>query len=164
MARREKEIEPLEITNIEFYEHDSGRKSDFIGYASITLNDQFVITGLRVYESSKGNWVGMPGNEVGRGRKAEWKDICYPLNKEFRDEIAEAVLDEVGLDYEPYRKGGGRNSKRSSGKRSRYNDEDDHGSRRSNKRSRYDDDDDDDADDDDRGSSRKRKKRSSRYD
>lgn len=163
MARREKEIEPLEITNIEFYEHDSGRKSDFIGYASITLNDQFVITGLRVYESSKGNWVGMPGNEVGRGRKAEWKDICYPLDKEFRDEIAEAVLDEVGLDYEPYRKGGGRNSKRS-GKRSRYNDEDDRGSRRSNKRSRYDDDDDDDADDDDRGSSRKRKKRSSRYD
>ena len=59
--------------------------------ASITLNDLFVVTGLKVIEGSNGLFVAMPNR---KDNNDEWKDTCFPLNKELRDEINKVVLAE----------------------------------------------------------------------
>ena len=57
--------------------------------ASITLEDSFVVHGVKVLESQKGLFVAMPSTEF----NSEYKDICHPTTKELREDISKAVLD-----------------------------------------------------------------------
>ena len=44
--------------------------------ASVNLNDCFAIRGIRLLESEKGLYIGMPSYKAGNG---EYKDICFLL-------------------------------------------------------------------------------------
>ncbi len=57
--------------------------------ASVTLEDSFVVHGVKVLESQKGLFVAMPSTEF----NSEYKDICHPTTKELREDISKAVLD-----------------------------------------------------------------------
>lgn len=59
-------------------------------YASINLNGCFAVRNVKVLESSKGLFVSMPSYRSGNG---EYKDICFPVTKEFREQLNSAVLD-----------------------------------------------------------------------
>lgn len=59
------------------------------GFASLSINDALVIRNLSVRESENGLFVSMPSQKVG----GEYKDICYPITKELREEINKVVLD-----------------------------------------------------------------------
>lgn len=59
------------------------------GFASITIDDEFVVTGLRILSCKKGLFVSMPSQE---GRDGEYYDTSFPLNKETRDYISNEVL------------------------------------------------------------------------
>lgn len=59
-------------------------------YASVNLNDCFAIRNVKVVESSKGLFVAMPSYKAGNG---EYKDICFPVTKEFREQLNNAVID-----------------------------------------------------------------------
>lgn len=59
-------------------------------YASINLNDCFAIRNVKVMESTKGLFVAMPSYKAGNG---EYKDICFPVTKEFREQLNNAVID-----------------------------------------------------------------------
>ena len=59
-------------------------------YASINLNDCFAIRNVKVMDSTKGLFVAMPSYKAGNG---EYKDICFPVTKEFREQLDTAVLD-----------------------------------------------------------------------
>lgn len=66
--------------------------------ASITIEDCFVVTGIRVIESSNGNFFSaMPSRKTQNG---EYKDICFPITAEARaainDEILKAYYEELG--------------------------------------------------------------------
>jgi len=138
------------ITNVEFYEHDSDSNSnrrrnksdkEFIGFASITINDDLVINGFRVFDTDEGGWVGNPGGFIDK-RSKDWKDTVYGLSEELRESIQEEILDAAGLDYNPREKEDRQSSKRNS---------------RSSRSSRKDKD-----EDEDRGSRSSRNSRSSR--
>ena len=58
--------------------------------ASVNLNDCFAIRNVKVLESSKGLFVSMPSYRAGNG---EYKDICFPVTKEFREQLNSAVMD-----------------------------------------------------------------------
>ena len=58
-------------------------------FASINLNDCFAIRNVKVVDS-KGLFVAMPSYKAGNG---EYKDICFPVTKEFREQLNQAVLD-----------------------------------------------------------------------
>lgn len=58
-------------------------------YASINLNDCFAIRNVRVVDSSKGLFVAMPSYRAGN----EYRDICFPVTKEFREQLNNAVID-----------------------------------------------------------------------
>jgi len=57
--------------------------------ASINLNDCFAIRNVKVMDSSKGLFVAMPSYKAGNG---EYKDICFPVTKEFRQHLNDAVI------------------------------------------------------------------------
>jgi len=59
------------------------------GIASVNFDDCFAVTGIRIIDSQKGLFVSMPNRKVS---DTEYKDICFPVNKEFREELNNAVL------------------------------------------------------------------------
>ena len=58
-------------------------------YASVNLNDCFAIRNVKIVDSSKGLFVAMPSYKSGN----EYKDICFPVTKEFREQLNQAVID-----------------------------------------------------------------------
>ena len=63
-------------------------------FASITIEDCFVVHDLRIIKTEDKIFVAMPSKRVPDGnREQEYKDIAHPINKETRDEIEKMVLD-----------------------------------------------------------------------
>ncbi len=58
-------------------------------YASITLDDEYVVHGLKVMDSENGLWVSMPASKNKRG---EFKDIFHPITREAREALITAVI------------------------------------------------------------------------
>lgn len=56
--------------------------------ASLNINGAFAVRGIKVIEGSKGLFVSMPSYKAGN----EYKDICFPVTKECRDQLQNAVL------------------------------------------------------------------------
>ena len=59
-------------------------------YASINLNDCFAIRNVKVMDSTKGLFVAMPSYKAVSG---EYKDICFPVTKDFREQLNNVVID-----------------------------------------------------------------------
>ena len=66
-------------------------KSSTVAYASINIDDKFAVNGIRVVNSEKGLFVAMPQT---RDAKGEYRDICFPVTKELRQQLSDAVLNE----------------------------------------------------------------------
>ena len=61
-------------------------------YATVTLDNQFVINGVKVLENKNGSiFVSMPQIKNSEGN---YQDICYPKNSDLRNSIAESVIGE----------------------------------------------------------------------
>jgi len=58
-------------------------------YASVNLNDCFAIRNVKIVDSTKGLFIAMPSYKAGNG---EYKDICFPVTKEFREQLNQAVV------------------------------------------------------------------------
>ncbi len=76
-----------EITEVRIYK----AKGDGVvkAYASISLDGEFVVKGLRVVENEKGVRVIMPSRKAKDG---SYQDIFHPMNREAREKIVNAVL------------------------------------------------------------------------
>ena len=66
--------------------------SKALALASITIDKDFVVTGLTVYEGQNGLWVSMPSKKNKEGSEKPYSDVAYPITKEARQEIQDAVL------------------------------------------------------------------------
>jgi stage V sporulation protein G len=60
-------------------------------FASITLDDEFVVHDLRIIEGQKGLFVAMPSRKLPNG---EFRDVAHPIKPEVREMIQTAVLEE----------------------------------------------------------------------
>lgn len=58
-------------------------------FATIFVEKQLTITGVRVLESKNGLCVMMPSRKDSKG---EYRDVCFPITAELRNKINEAVL------------------------------------------------------------------------
>ena len=76
----------MKVTKVDIY---AVKHNTLKANATITFDDCFVVKGLKVVKGKKGLFVTMPSYEY----NGEWKDLCFPLSKEFRTEISNAVLD-----------------------------------------------------------------------
>ncbi len=62
---------------------------NLLARASVTLGGCFAITGIQIRKGKEDQpFVSMPSQKVG----AEYKDICFPCTKEFRQEFNNAIL------------------------------------------------------------------------
>lgn len=64
---------------------EGGRLAD----ASVSLDGCFAIRGVRVINGSNGPFVSMPSYRSGD----QYRDVCFPCTKEFKQEFDRAVLD-----------------------------------------------------------------------
>ena len=87
MAKKES---TLEVTGVRVYLRKPSKKSNLLASAQIELNDEFVVTGLKVLDSKKGEFVVFPAEQW---KDEEYHDIAFPITKEAREMICNAVLD-----------------------------------------------------------------------
>jgi len=59
--------------------------------AAITLNDCFVIKGVRVMKGENGLFVSMPAR---KGPDGQYREICHPITAEFARALNSTVLEE----------------------------------------------------------------------
>lgn len=76
-----------EITDVRIYKVEG--TGNLRAYAAITVDDAYVVHGLRVLEGEAGLWVGMPASKNKRG---EFKDIFHPITKEAREVLVNSVI------------------------------------------------------------------------
>lgn len=76
-----------EITDVRIYVVEG--TGNLRAYAAVTLDDAYVIHGLRVLEGEAGLWVGMPAS---KNKKGEFKDIFHPISREARDVLVKSVI------------------------------------------------------------------------
>ena len=57
-------------------------------FAAVTLNGCFAIRDIRIMEGKNGPFVSMPSRKV----NGEYRDICFPCTKEFKQRFDQAVL------------------------------------------------------------------------
>lgn len=65
-------------------------KENLVGFASVTINDCFVVDGIKVCMGEKGLFVNMPSQQDAGGN---WRDICKPITADFRRQLTEAVAE-----------------------------------------------------------------------
>lgn len=59
-------------------------------FASINFDECFVVDGIRVLDGKNGLYIAMPSQKLKNG---EYKDIAFPITKEFRQELSDMVLE-----------------------------------------------------------------------
>jgi len=65
-------------------------KDNFLGFAKVTINGAFVIDGLRILQSEKGIYAGMPSVPDSR-KEGTYRDIAYPITPEARAQINQGL-------------------------------------------------------------------------
>lgn len=67
--------------------NDKGRLK---AISTVCLNDEFLITGVRIVDCEKGLGVFMPSR---KNKNEEYRDICFPITPELHKTIKETVLE-----------------------------------------------------------------------
>ena len=84
---KERMCKVMEITKISVTPYENGRTK---GFATITIDDAFVVTGITIVEGQNGKFISFPQR---KNKDDEWKDVCFPNSKEVRDSITSIILD-----------------------------------------------------------------------
>lgn len=88
-ARKENIVETLRITGIAIRPFTTG-DDKLKAFASIILNNAFIVKDLKIIEGHQGRFVAMPSR---RGKDGIFRDVAHPLNQETRDIIEAIVLE-----------------------------------------------------------------------
>ncbi len=66
-------------------------KGNLVGFASLKINDSFVIEDFKILQSDKGIFVGMP-SKPDKNSPTGYRDTAKPITKEFREKLTGAVI------------------------------------------------------------------------
>lgn len=75
-------------TSISVKIHSVHASGPLLANASVNLNGCFAIRGVKVVQGEHGPFVSMPSYKAG----GEYKDVCFPITKDFRDQLHTAVM------------------------------------------------------------------------
>lgn len=79
----------MDITDVRLRLVDTNRSAKLKAFASITIDNVFVIHDLKVIDGHKGLFVAMPSRKTSGG---EFKDIAHPIDQTTRSLVTELVL------------------------------------------------------------------------
>lgn len=80
----------MEITNVRVRVVEK-ENSKMRGFASVTIDNQFVVHDIRILEGDNGLFLAMPSKPVAPG---EYRDIAHPINPDARKIFTDAILAE----------------------------------------------------------------------
>ena len=80
----------MEITNVRVRVVEK-ENSKMRGFASVTIDNEFVVHDIRILEGDNGLFLAMPSKQTGVG---EYRDIAHPINQEARQMFTDAILKE----------------------------------------------------------------------
>ena len=90
----------LAVTQVSVFPFKEGPSMGRIkGYATITLNDQFQIRGLRIIEGDLGLFVGYPNDPFYKGD--DYRSVCFPITRQLREHIETCVLEKYQASLDP---------------------------------------------------------------
>ena len=79
----------MEITSVKV--HKTEREgSRMKGYATVTLDDCFVVRNIRIIEGDEKLFIAMPSKKVSDDR---YEDIAHPINSEFRNYVESYIFE-----------------------------------------------------------------------
>ncbi|MCL4103266.1 stage V sporulation protein G [Fibrobacter sp. UWH9] len=82
----------LAVTSVQVFPFKEGPSMGHIkGLATVVLNDQMLIRGLRVMDGENGMFVGYPNDPFYKGE--EFRTICSPVTRQLREHIENCVLE-----------------------------------------------------------------------
>lgn len=80
----------MEITNVRVRVVEK-ENSKMRGFASVTIDNQFVVHDIRILEGDNGLFLAMPSKQTAPG---EYRDIAHPINQDARKIFTDAILAE----------------------------------------------------------------------
>lgn len=89
--KSEQAFDCLAVTNVQVFPlEESPLAGPLRAVATIVLNDQFVIRGLRVIDGMYGLYVAYPNDPFYNG---DLQNICNPITRQLREHIENCVLE-----------------------------------------------------------------------
>lgn len=77
----------MKVTEVRINKYE---KNNVKGFATITIDDDLVISGFTIVDGSKGLFVSMPNT---KGKDGEYHDTVFPLSKKGRDGLNKIIID-----------------------------------------------------------------------
>ena len=93
-ASKKKIVYPDGVTDIAVYPYEA-KDNPTVAFVNVTILDKLVLKGIRVVDGRKGLFIAFPQTKrkAKKGGKDEYFDIFFPVTKEFREELTEAILE-----------------------------------------------------------------------
>jgi len=88
--KEKQSLDALKVTSAKVYPVKA-KDSKTLAIASVTLNEQLQLTGLRIIDGVNGYFVSYPIDPTYQGE--DYHSIYYPLQKELREEIEFRILE-----------------------------------------------------------------------
>ena len=80
----------MNITNVKVHRLDGDK---VLALVSITIDNEFVVSGLKVLDGQNGLFVAMPSKKNNKeNSEKKYYDIAFPITKEARENIQRVVL------------------------------------------------------------------------
>ena len=90
----------LAVTSVQVYPFKEGPSmGKMLGMASIVLNDQLQVRGLRIMEGENGLYVAYPNDPFYKGE--DFRSICFPMKRQLREHIENCVLEKYQASLDP---------------------------------------------------------------
>lgn len=92
MSTNEHKFDCLAVTHVEVYPFQEGPSIGHMkGLATVVLNDQLHISGLRIMEGENGLFVGYPVDPFFKGD--DFRHLVNPMTRPLREHIENCVLE-----------------------------------------------------------------------
>lgn len=96
MAKKEQKTENgfecMSVTSVQVYPfREEAKFGNMLGLATVVLNDQLVIRGLRVMGGENGMFVGYPADPFYKGE--DLRSTVFPMTRALREHIENCVLE-----------------------------------------------------------------------
>ena len=90
----------LAVTQVQVYPFKEGPSmGKMLAKASIVLNDQLQVRGLRIMEGVNGLFVGYPNDPFYKGD--DFRSVCFPMTRQLREHIENCVLEKYQASLDP---------------------------------------------------------------
>lgn len=90
----------LAVTQVQVYPCKEGPyMGHILGMASVVLNDQFQVRGLRIMAGENGLFVGYPNDPFYKGDV--FRSVCCPIARQLREHIENCVLEKYRASLDP---------------------------------------------------------------